>query len=473
MVLKDICRKDFLLANPTFSLSQTVKMILETNPTFVLLVQEEEILAIFSSQVLLKLYITDRSNPMVLADITEHLSFTQFPLHAPLHVLNQLPCDTIVVLTEAEHPVGILNYDLGIKNLSEGITTSSQSDESDVMKEQLNEMKYEIQQLQKQEFEQMDFFFNSSEMIKVMNSVKQSSQQNNSVLIHGEPGSGKELVAKSIHSLSSRNTRPFIKFNCRLTPVNIMEAELFGYEANAFPGAAKGGKKGKVELAGGGTLYLDEVGNIPFHVQQKLANLIKSHSYVRLGDPKTYYTDVRVIFATNMNLNDMVIAGSFRIDLFSLLDKAFAIQIPALRNRTDDIPLLADHFIKKFNSRYNLNRQLSPKVIEEMYHYSWPGNLKEFEFVLENIIVISQSDIVDSDTFRKSLTQKDTPSMRLILNGILPYKEAKGILEKQLVKMAFEIHGSTYKAAAVLGIDQSTVSKLLKKYRTEDEAENI
>lgn len=328
----------------------------------------------------------------------------------------------------------------------------------------LEQKHYEIERMQKREFEQMNFYFDSKEMFKVMHAIKRASPLDMTVLILGETGVGKEIVAKSIHYLSNRRTQPFVKINCGLIPENLIEAELFGYEEGSFTGASKGGKKGKVEMAHGGTLFLDEIGDMPFHLQIKLLDFLQDNSYVRVGGTKRHHADVRIISATNQNLNEMVEKGTFRMDLFYRLN-VFSIQIPPLRERTEDIPALTEYFLKKFNGKYNLQCQLSPDVIKEMYQYRWPGNVRELEHTLERMIVMSESEIVSSDILHEAINERQKPALSIVCNGILPYKEAKGILEKILIQRAYELYGSTYKAAEALGIDQSTVSKLLKKYR--------
>ena len=330
-------------------------------------------------------------------------------------------------------------------------------------KKKLQQMNLELERMQKLEFEQMDFYFDSPKMFKVMKSIRRAAPLDMTVLVQGETGVGKELIAKSIHYLSPRHSHPFIKINCGLIPENLIEAELFGYENGAFTGAAKGGKKGKVELADGGTLFLDEIGDMPYHLQIKLLDFLQDSSFVRVGGTKRLKADVRIISATNRDLNAMVADGTFRMDLFYRLN-VFSLQIPPLRERMEDIPCLIEYFIKKFNSKYKMNRRLSPSCIQAMYQYSWPGNVRELEHALERMLVMSDSDEITSDTLKEALDLQEGPSLNILCNGIMPYKEAKRQLEKLLVERAYAMYGSTYKAAAALEIDQSTVAKLLKKH---------
>ena len=188
---------------------------------------------------------------------------------------------------------------------------------------------------------------------------------------------------------------------------------------------------------------------------------------MRVGGVKPQKADVRIISATNRNLDKMMQEGTFRQDLFYRLN-VFNLTIPPLRERTGDIPELIEFFLKKFNSKYGLNKKLAPDLIYELYQYSWPGNVRELEHTLERLIVMSEGDEINSETLHEALNNAQKPSLNIVCNGIMPYKEAKSTLEKILVQRAYETCGSTYKAAEALGIDQSTVAKLLKKYRAEN-----
>ena len=334
-------------------------------------------------------------------------------------------------------------------------------------KAKLKQKDEEIERMQKKEFEQMNFYFDSPEMYKVMRSIRRTAPLDMTVLIQGETGVGKGIIAKSIHYLSNRKHQPFVKINCGLIPENLIEAELFGYEEGAFTGASKGGKVGKVEMANGGTLFLDEIGDMPLPLQIKLLDFIQDATFVRVGGVKPQKADVRIISATNRDLDKMMQEGSFRQDLFYRLN-VFNLTIPPLRERTGDIPELIEFFLKKFNSKYGLNKKLAPDLIYELYQYSWPGNVRELEHTLERLIVMSEGDEINSETLHEALNNAQKPSLNIVCNGIMPYKEAKNMLEKILVQRAYETCGSTYKAAEALGIDQSTVAKLLKKYRVEN-----
>ncbi len=208
------------------------------------------------------------------------------------------------------------------------------------------------------------------------------------VLLLGESGTGKTLIARIIHEMSQRADRPFVKLNCAAIPENLLESELFGYEKGAFTGAAKV-KAGRIEEAEGGTLFLDEVGELPLLLQTKLLRFLQEKEFERLGSNRTRTVDVRVITATNKVLTDAVRSGSFREDLYYRLN-VFPIMVPALRERTDDIPILLSHFLNKFAKEYNRPLSLSEKALEALTHYAWPGNVREMENLVERLAILCE-----------------------------------------------------------------------------------
>ena len=210
------------------------------------------------------------------------------------------------------------------------------------------------------------------------------------VLITGESGTGKELIARALHENSARHAGPFIKINCAAIPKTLMESELFGYDKGAFTGAV-GAKPGRFELAHGGTLFLDEIGEIPVEMQVKLLRVLQESEFERVGGIKTIKVDVRLVTATNRDLQQEIIAGTFRDDLFYRLN-VVPIHIPPLRERREDIPLLAEHFLAKFNDR--LKKQIeaiSPEAIERLVAYHWPGNIRELENLMERTILFCEA----------------------------------------------------------------------------------
>jgi formate hydrogenlyase transcriptional activator len=208
------------------------------------------------------------------------------------------------------------------------------------------------------------------------------------VLIQGETGTGKELIARAIHDRSSRRERTFVKINCAAIPMGLLESELFGHEKGAFTGAIAR-KIGRFELAHQGTLFLDEIADIPLELQPKLLRVLQEQEFERLGSTSTQKVDVRVIAATNRGLGSMVSEGTFRGDLFYRLN-VFPISLPALRERAEDVPLLARYFTSKYSRRMNRNVQRIPAAtLEEMTRYSWPGNVRELQNFIERAVILS------------------------------------------------------------------------------------
>src|SRR4051812_37732151 len=234
----------------------------------------------------------------------------------------------------------------------------------------------------------------SPEMHSIFDVIEKVADTPSTVLITGESGTGKELVAKALHEQSSRKNGPFIKINCAAIPKTLMESELFGYEKGAFTGATSS-KPGRFELADAGTLFLDEIGEIPVEMQVKLLRAIQESEFERVGGLKTIKVDVRLITATNRDLEQEIQRGNFREDLFYRLN-VVPLQIPPLRKRTGDIPLLVGHIIKKFNERLKKAiTGISDEALAALEAHSWPGNIRELENVLERTILFSKGDRIE------------------------------------------------------------------------------
>jgi formate hydrogenlyase transcriptional activator len=208
-------------------------------------------------------------------------------------------------------------------------------------------------------------------------------------LIYGETGTGKELIARAIHNLSSRRSRTFVRLNCAAIPAGLLESELFGHEKGAFTGAFAQ-RIGRLELANNGTLFLDEIGDLPLELQPKLLRVLQEREFERLGSTRTILTNVRLIAATNRDLNAMVQEGKFRSDLFFRLN-VFPIDLPSLRERREDIPLLVRHFAEHFSRRMNKNIEtISPATMDALCRYPWPGNIRELQNVIERAVILSR-----------------------------------------------------------------------------------
>jgi len=309
----------------------------------------------------------------------------------------------------------------------------------------------------------------SKNMEKILEMLKRVATVDTTVLIYGETGVGKEVIAKYIHNISNRNKGPFIKVNCGAIPENLIEAELFGYEKGAFTGARSEGKLGLIEVADGGTLFLDEIGEIPLSLQVKLLRVLQEKEFIKVGGIKSIKVDVRIIAATNKDLKKMVRNGEFREDLYYRLN-VVPVTVPPLRERLVDIPILAHHFLLKYNEKYGYSKQLTKEVIECFMRYSWPGNVRELENVIERLVVTSEgSQITVKDLPSELYNEKEANSTGgVFISKLMPLKEATALIEHQLIEKALEEGGSTYKAAEILKVDQSTIVRKMKKYKLQN-----
>jgi len=302
-------------------------------------------------------------------------------------------------------------------------------------------------------------------MQSVIDLCTRVAQVDSTVLLIGDSGVGKEVLAKHIHNHSARKQGPFIKINCGAIPETLLESELFGYERGAFTGAGKDGKPGIFEMAHNGTLLLDEIGDLPLSLQVKLLRVLQDKEITRVGGTKTCSVDVRILAATNRNLADMVQQGSFREDLFFRLN-VVPVQIPPLRDRRSDIVPLLNYFCEKYYKKYGIRKQFSPEVLKIFYEYHWPGNIRELENIVERMVVTAPETLITPKHLPESLRYvMSNTSAKVVVQGVLPFKEALLEMESQLINEALNLYGSTYKAAKVLGIDQSTVIRKLQKIK--------
>ncbi len=304
-------------------------------------------------------------------------------------------------------------------------------------------------------------------MQQILDIARLVASVNSTVLITGESGTGKDLLARYIHQSSVRKNAPFVKINCGSISPNLVESELFGYAPGAFTGAAKSGKLGLFETANGGTVFLDEVGELPMDQQVKLLQVIQERKTQRVGASSPVDLDLRFIAATNKELEQQVEKGAFRQDLFYRLN-VVPIYIPPLRERKEEIPLLIYSFLKKYNEAYHYNKHISSDALAKLVSYSWPGNVRELENNVERLVVIAKEDIIDLDDLPEILTQDYAESCQ---GGqeeeVIPLKEAVSRLEKELIMAAINKYGSGSRAAKHLKIDQSTLSRKMQKYSLE------
>ena len=296
----------------------------------------------------------------------------------------------------------------------------------------------------------------SESLKEVLHSVEQVAATDATVLILGETGTGKELLARAIHSISPRGGRPLVKVNCAALPAELIESELFGHEKGAFTGAAAR-KVGRFELADGGTIFLDEIGDLPLELQAKLLRVLQEGEFERVGGTETITVDVRVIAATNRDLAAEKSAGSFREDLFYRLS-VFPIESPPLRDRKEDIPLLVKHFVDKFSKKTGKKIDGIPEsVITSLQQYHWPGNVRELENVIERSVILSPGGklVVNEDHLRSSDSESSA--------GICSLSE----LERRHILKALEASGGRVfgekGAAKMLDINPQTLTSRMKK----------
>jgi transcriptional regulator with PAS, ATPase and Fis domain len=250
--------------------------------------------------------------------------------------------------------------------------------------------------------------------------------------------------------------------NSGAIPETLLESELFGYDHGAFTGARKQGKPGMFELANDGTLFLDEIGDIPYNLQGKLLRALQDHEVMRIGSVKPTPVDVRIVAATNKNLEEMVKKGTFRDDLYYRLN-VVSIEIPPLRERKEDIPMFVLHFLEKMNKKHQYNKHISPEVIDVLMLYPWPGNVRELENVVERMIIMTEGDEITMKHLPIQIKSQIAPEAMSVI-GDSSFKTTIEQTEKQLLKQALQNHKSTREIAKVMKINQSTVVRKLKKY---------
>ncbi|MFZ5646286.1 MAG: sigma 54-interacting transcriptional regulator [Bacillota bacterium] len=322
----------------------------------------------------------------------------------------------------------------------------------------------QIMQLQKEKITSDEVVACSSQMKQLLDLVEKIAQVDSTVLITGESGVGKGIIAARIHKLSRRKSGPFITINCGAIPANLLESELFGYDPGAFTGARKEGKKGLIQLGDRGTVFLDEVAELPLNLQVKLLHVIQQRTLIRVGGSKQIGVDVRFIAATNRDIKQMVKDGAFREDLFYRLN-VIPLTIQPLRYRTDDIMPLVEHFLGIFNARYGISKRFSPEAREMLVKYHWPGNVREVENIVERLLVTTESsDILPAHLPDYIVNAIESPGSRVYVLDICPLEEAVWQVEKQLIQKAYERFDNTYRMAEALKINQSTVVRKMKKY---------
>lgn len=327
----------------------------------------------------------------------------------------------------------------------------------------------ELENLRRRSFVQAGIVYNSSSMQTLLAQAARFAETDATVLITGETGTGKNIIAKFIHRQSKRSSRHFFRVSCAAIPETLLESELFGYRPGAFTGATRSGKPGFFQLADGGTILLDEIGDLPLHMQSKILHILEDKEFIPVGGDKAIHVDVRVIAATNKPLERLVRSGAFREDLFYRLNVA-RIEVPPLRQRKEDIPELVEHFLQCLAEQYGTLKTLSADALSLLMEYDWPGNVRELEHLIERVYISAESAVItgvdlpdhlrtrrssDQQNCRHSLKSKEGPCTQA----------SQGVTDEDLIE-AYDRLRSTYKVARLYGLSQSAVYRRIGGYVT-------
>lgn len=325
-------------------------------------------------------------------------------------------------------------------------------------KEQALKYKAELSHLRSLQIRDSELIFRSKQMTEVVELAVKMADVDSTLLITGESGTGKELIAKLVHKQGKGDGSPFISINCAAIPEQLLESELFGYEGGAFTGAKKEGKPGLFELAHNGTLFLDEVAELPLTLQVKLLRAIQDKAITRVGATKSIAINVRIIAATNRNLAKMLKEGTFREDLFYRL-MVVPVNISPLRERKEDVPLLIRHYLDQFNEHFGYSKTLSPSVLDKLLNYPWPGNVRELKNLIERMIVMSPGDEITLESLPDSIYMR-----RHLPRHGTRLKDAVEETERYLLEETFREHRSWKKVAEILKVDRTTAFRKAVKY---------
>lgn len=352
-----------------------------------------------------------------------------------------------------------------VKKITKIINISKDISETAMLRKQLEDAEEELRwvnkELNKRSIDNKSkIIFKSKSMNKIINLIHHISDSDATVLLLGDTGVGKGYIAKYIHVSSFRHVNPFVTINCGAIPENLLESELFGYESGAFSGAGKKGKRGLFEIAMDGTIFLDEIGDMPMNLQVKLLHVLDDKKIFRVGGEKPIDVKGRIIAATNKDLEKLIIEGKFREDLYYRLN-VVPIVIPSLKDRKEDVPDLIKGFIDTFNEDYGVNKSISEKGYNLLINHNYPGNIRQLKNIIERILIITQGNVIECSQIEDILGIQS--KLYLGSDEIIPIKRAVEEFERRILIAAFEIHKTTREVAKALEIDQSTVVKKAKR----------
>lgn len=303
----------------------------------------------------------------------------------------------------------------------------------------------------------------------IKNLIKQFADKDIPILLLGETGVGKSYIANYIHNISNRRKEPFITINCGAIPYNLLESELFGYEKGSFTGALNSGKQGLFQVAANGTIFLDEIAEMPMELQVKLLTVLDENKFRRIGGNEDIDLNARILVATNKDLSKVVEEGKFREDLYYRIN-IFPIRIPNLSERLEDIPELAEGFVRRYNEKYDTNKRIGPGAYEELLLYKYPGNIRELKNIIERLVIISKENtisekdvkrVIDFDRLKKHKGEGTETSEEL---KIVPLKKGLEDYEKRLLTAVAKKYKTTREQGIALGVNQSTIVRKRKKY---------
>jgi len=334
--------------------------------------------------------------------------------------------------------------------------------------EQLRERLREHEELSKE-----PFLWASEKMQRIHEILSQVADADVTVLIHGESGVGKEVIARTTHELSDRVKGPFVKVNCAALPEELLESELFGYERGAFTGASAR-KAGKFEIADGGTMFLDEIGEMSAPLQAKLLQVLQDGEFSRLGGQADVHVDVRVVAATNRNLEEMVAQGEFREDLYYRLN-VVNVFVPPLRERREEIPVFVEHFVRVYALKYNRDVPgISDRLMQGFLQYAWPGNVRELENMVKRIVVLQNEDAIADEIFKARATEPARPTVEQIVDEMDPMDDSISLREiskrasrdaerEALRRVLYQTNWNRKKAAKILDVSYKTLLQKIKE----------
>lgn len=324
--------------------------------------------------------------------------------------------------------------------------------------------KYEELEIEHQKQTDGDLLFIGKEMIRIRDLIEKVSKSNINLLLTGESGVGKSVLAEYIHNKSSFKDGPFQVIDCSSIPESLLESELFGYEKGAFTGASEKGKSGLLELANEGTIFLDEIGELSPGLQSKLLRVIQEKKFRRIGGNKEIKVNFRLITATNQNLEKKVEEKIFRRDLYYRI-KGVQINIPPLRERTDEIDIIAYYYLREYNKKYGENKKFSKEILKKFHEYRWHGNIRELKNVVERLVLVSENDFIREDDLSEDLLDKFVKEdSDIILEKYESLNEAVEDIESKMIRSAYDKYKNSYEVAKILGISQPTAYRKIKKY---------